>query len=90
MQVRTVQVSAMALVAGWLWMQPPIDGSPKFIKQWEHVRSYDAARRCETAISTRYKKLMDESAPADEIAQVLNARCVPADYIYTPRYRSGP
>ncbi len=87
MRAPTMQLTAMALIAGWLWMQPPLDGSPRFIKQWEHVRSYDAARRCEAAISSRYKRLVGEDAPIAEIEQTLNSRCIPADYIYTPPYR---
>jgi len=82
MRAPTIQLSAMALIAGWLWMQPPLDGSRTFVQQWEHVRSYDAARRCETAISARYKRLVAENAPVSEIEQALNSRCIPADYIY--------
>lgn len=75
----------VVLIAGWLWMQPPLDESRQFIRQWKHVKSFDAARRCESAISAHYKSLLDESSPTDEIEQALNSRCVPADYIYAPK-----
>ena len=77
----------IVLIAGWRWMQPPLDGSSEFIRYWKHVKSFDAARRCESAISAHYKSQLDQSAPTDEIEQALNSRCVPADYIYAPKPR---